>query len=184
MTVTSAITSTYEEKPPPEAPKNKANSKPIGKKAATAKLHQIRATRYEIPDTILRAYKAPLAGVPPVQAPRAHKTIPFMQNKANFQRAANKPNLSSNKHLRTQTTPGGPKKQSQSPKTPKSAQTKSAQRITEENPAGAAKKTRKDKKKPHKPSVSSPIKTTHPIFISITPCFAYNPTSRPTPQNG
>ena len=29
MTVTSAITSTYEEKPPPEAPKNKANSKPI-----------------------------------------------------------------------------------------------------------------------------------------------------------
>jgi len=37
MTVTSAITSTYEEKPPLEAQKNKANSKPIGKKAATAK---------------------------------------------------------------------------------------------------------------------------------------------------
>jgi len=35
MTVTSALTSTYEEKPPLEAPKNKANSKPIGKKTAT-----------------------------------------------------------------------------------------------------------------------------------------------------
>gem|GEM_PF-6335544 len=29
MAVTSAITSTYEHKPPPEAPKNKANSNPI-----------------------------------------------------------------------------------------------------------------------------------------------------------
>jgi len=49
MTVTSALTSTYEEKPPLEAPKNKANSKPIGKKAATlAKLHQIRATSSEL----------------------------------------------------------------------------------------------------------------------------------------
>jgi len=28
MTVTSALTSTYEEKPPLEAPKNKANSNP------------------------------------------------------------------------------------------------------------------------------------------------------------
>jgi len=114
MTVTSAITSTYEEKPPLRPQKNKANSKPIGKKAATlAKLHQIRATRYEIRDTILRAYKAPLAGVPPLHATRAHKTTPFMQNKANFRRADNDRNLSSNKHLREQTTPGGPKKQSQ-----------------------------------------------------------------------
>ena len=33
MTVTAATTSTYENKPPPEAPKNKANSKPIGQNA-------------------------------------------------------------------------------------------------------------------------------------------------------
>jgi len=33
MNLTSALTSTYEHKPPLEAPKNKANSKPIGKKA-------------------------------------------------------------------------------------------------------------------------------------------------------
>jgi len=33
MSVTSAITSSYEEKPPLEAPKNKANSKPIGQNA-------------------------------------------------------------------------------------------------------------------------------------------------------
>gem|GEM_PF-1000718 len=55
-TVTSALTSTYEEKPPLEAPKNKANSKPIGKKAATlAKLHQIRATTYEKESNSARA---------------------------------------------------------------------------------------------------------------------------------
>jgi len=52
MTVTSATTSTYEEKPPLEAPKNKANSKPIGKKAATAKLHQIRATSSELRSSV------------------------------------------------------------------------------------------------------------------------------------
>jgi len=121
-TVTSALTSTYEHKPPLEAPKNKANSKPIGKKTATlAKLHQIPNTRYEIRDTILRAYKAPLAGVPPLQANRAHKTIPFMQNKANLPTPANEPNLSSNKALRRKTTPEGPKKQSQFPKRPKTS---------------------------------------------------------------
>ena len=69
----------------------------------------------------------------------AHKVPPFMQNKANLPTPANEPNLSSNKHLRTQITPGGPKKQSQSPKTPKSAQTKPAQRLTKKNPAGAEK---------------------------------------------
>jgi len=53
MSVTSAITSTYEHKPPPEAPKNKANSKPIGKKTATlAKLHQIRATSSELSSSV------------------------------------------------------------------------------------------------------------------------------------
>jgi len=53
MTVTSALTSTYEHKPPPEAPKNKANSKPIGKKTATlAKLHQIRATSSEVRSSV------------------------------------------------------------------------------------------------------------------------------------
>jgi len=52
MNLTSALTSTYEEKPPPEAPKNKANSKPIGKKAATAKLHQIRATSSEVRSSV------------------------------------------------------------------------------------------------------------------------------------
>jgi hypothetical protein len=36
-----------------------------------------------------------------------------MQNKANLPTPANEPNLNSNKHLRTQTTPGGAKKQSQ-----------------------------------------------------------------------
>jgi len=56
MNLTSALTSTYEEKPPLEAPKNKANSKPIGKKAATlAKLHQIRATTYEEESNSARA---------------------------------------------------------------------------------------------------------------------------------
>jgi len=57
-------------------------------------------TGYQFRATLLRAYKAPLVGVPPLQAPRAHKTTPFMQNKANFQRAANDRNLSSNKALR------------------------------------------------------------------------------------
>jgi len=71
----------------------------------------------------------------------AHKIPPFMQNKANFPTPANEPNLSSNKALRTQTTSGAAKKQSQSPKTPKSAQTKSAQRLTKKNPAGAEKRT-------------------------------------------
>jgi len=71
----------------------------------------------------------------------AHKIPPFMQNKANFPTPANEPNLSSNKHLRTQTTSGAAKKQSQSPKTPKSAQPKSAQRLTKKPPAGAEKRT-------------------------------------------
>jgi len=53
MNLTSATTSTYEEKPPLEAPKNKANSKPIGKKAATlAKLHQIRVTSSEVRSSV------------------------------------------------------------------------------------------------------------------------------------
>jgi hypothetical protein len=53
MNLTSALTSTYEDKPPLEAPKNKANSKPIGKKAATlAKLHQIRATSSEVRSSV------------------------------------------------------------------------------------------------------------------------------------
>ena|GEM_PF-1255384 len=43
----------------------------------------------------------------------AHKIPPVMQNKANFPTPANEPNLSSNKRLRTRTTPGGAKKQSQ-----------------------------------------------------------------------
>jgi len=53
MSVTSAITSTYEHKPPLRPPKNKANSKPIGKKAATlAKLHQIRDTSSELRSSV------------------------------------------------------------------------------------------------------------------------------------
>jgi len=49
MNLTSVLTRPYEHKPPLEAPKNKANSKPIGKKTATlAKLHQIRATSSEV----------------------------------------------------------------------------------------------------------------------------------------
>jgi hypothetical protein len=50
----------------------------------------------------------------PVAGVCAHKTTPFMQNKANFRRAVNDCNLSYNKHLRRKTTPGGAKKQSQS----------------------------------------------------------------------
>jgi|GEM_PF-943036 len=71
-------------------------------------------TSYQFRGTLLRAYKAPLAGVPPLHATRAHKTTPFMQNKANFRRADNDRNLSSNKHLRRKTTPSTTKKQSQS----------------------------------------------------------------------
>jgi len=52
-TVTSALTSAYAKKPPLEPPKNKANPKPIGKKAATlAKLHQIRATSSELRSSV------------------------------------------------------------------------------------------------------------------------------------
>jgi len=83
MTVTSALTSTYERKPPPEAPKNKANSKPIGKKAATlAKLHQIRATSSDLLSSVPIRRLWP--GFLSCRPPRAHKTIPFMQNKANL----------------------------------------------------------------------------------------------------
>jgi len=124
MNLTSATTSTYEEKPPIRPPKNKANSKPIGKKAATlAKLHQIRATSSEVRSSV--PIRHLWAGVPPLQAPRAHKTTPFMQNKANFRSPANESNLSSNKHLRTQTTPGGAKKQSQFPQRPKTSASQS-----------------------------------------------------------
>jgi len=113
VNLTSAITSTYEEKPPLEAPKNKANSKPIGKKAATlAKLHQIRATSSELRSSVPIRHLWP--GFLRYRPPGAHKTTPFMQNKANFRRAANECNLSYNKHLRRKTAPGGPKKQSQS----------------------------------------------------------------------
>ena len=112
MTVTSATTSTYEHKPPLEAPKNKANSKPIGKKTATpAKLHQIRATSSELRSSVPIRHLWP--GFLRCRPPRAHKTTPFMQNKANLPTPANEPNLSSNKHLRTQITSGGAKKQSQ-----------------------------------------------------------------------
>jgi len=91
----------------------------------------------------------------------AHKIPPFMQNKANFPTPANEPNHSSNKHLRTQITPGGPKKQSQSPKTPKSAQAKPAQRLTKKPPAGAEKN--------QTPSKSTPSSSTRRMSV-------YNPT--------
>gem|GEM_PF-6603586 len=73
-------------------------------------------TSYEIRDTILRAYKAPLAGVPPLQANRAHKTTPFMQNKANFRRAANDRNLSHSKGLRKKPAPAAKKNKANSRK--------------------------------------------------------------------
>jgi len=99
MTVTSALTSTYEHKPPLEPPKNKANPKPIGKKAATlAKLHQIRATSSELHSSVPTRHLWP--GFPRYRPPGAHKTTPFMQNKANFRRHDNDCNLSYNKHLR------------------------------------------------------------------------------------
>jgi len=118
MTVTSALTSTYEHKPPLGLPKNKANSKPIGKKAATlAKLHQTRATSSELRSSVPIRRLWP--GFLSCRPPRAHKTTPFMQNKANFRRHDNDCNLSYNKHLRRKTTPGGAKKQSQLAKSPK-----------------------------------------------------------------
>jgi len=71
-------------------------------------------TSYQFRATLLRAYKAPLAGVPPLQAPRrAQNNTLVMQNKANFPRDDNDCNLSYNKHLRTQITSGSAKKQSQ-----------------------------------------------------------------------
>jgi len=118
MSVTSALTSTYEEKPPLEAPKNKANSKPIGKKAATlAKLHQIRATSSDLLSSVPIRHLWP--GFLRYSPPRAHKTIPNYAKQSQFPKASNDCNLNSNKHLRRKTTPGGAKKQSQSPKRPK-----------------------------------------------------------------
>ena len=110
-TVTSALTSTYDKKTTPGVAKKQSQFKTNWQKGRDRQTSP--NTSYQFRGTLLRAYKAPLAGVPPLQAPRAHKTIPFMQNKANLPRAANGRNLSYNKHLRTQTTPGGPKKQSQ-----------------------------------------------------------------------
>jgi len=119
-------------------------------------------TSYQFRGTLLRAYKAPLAGLPPLQATRAHKTTPFMQNKANFRRDDNDRNLSSNKHLRTQTAPGGAKKQSQSPKTPKSAQTPPAQRLTKKPPAGAE----KNQIQPQTQSKPNPKPISNPPLVS------------------
>jgi|GEM_PF-5363358 len=79
----------------PEGPKNKANSKPIYKKAKINLLVHVGGRQTSTKDQC------------------AHKTTPIMQNKANLPTPANEPNLRYNKHLRTQTTPGGPKKQSQ-----------------------------------------------------------------------
>jgi hypothetical protein len=99
MNLTSALTSTYEEKPPPDAPKNKANSKPIGKKTATlAKLHQIRDTSSEVRSSVPIRHLWP--GFPCYRPPARTKQHLVMQNKANFRRAANDYNLSYNKHLR------------------------------------------------------------------------------------
>jgi len=50
--------------------------------------------RFRLLYYLLSTYFSAVAGV------CAHKTIPFMQNKANSQSPANEPNLSYNKHLR------------------------------------------------------------------------------------
>jgi len=104
MNLTSAITSTYEHKPPPGGAKKQSQSKTNWQKGRDP-CQTSPNTSYQFRGTLLRAYKAPLAGVPPLQAPRAHKTTPFMQNKANFRRAANDCNLSYNKHLRQKNHP-------------------------------------------------------------------------------
>jgi len=108
MSVTSAITSTYEQKSPLRAPKKQSQFKTNWQKGRDRQTSP--NTSYQFRATLLRAYKAPLAGVPPLQAPRAHKTIPFMQNKANLRRADNDRNLSYNKHLRTKISPSSTKK--------------------------------------------------------------------------
>jgi len=92
MNVTTVITKDYEKNPlqPPR------KTKPIGEKAEINLLVHVGRRQTS------------------TKGECAHKTTPFMQNKANFQRAANECNLSSNKHLRRKITLGGPKKQSQS----------------------------------------------------------------------
>ena len=113
MNLTSALTSTYEEKTTPGGAKKQSQFKTNWQKGRDP-CQTSPNTSYQFRGTLLRAYKAPLAGVPPLQATRAHKTTPFMQNKANFQRPANDCNLSYNKHLREQTAHSSTKKQSQS----------------------------------------------------------------------
>ena len=133
MTVTSALTSTYEHKPPLEAPKNKANSNLIGKKAATlAKLHQIRATSSELRSSVPIRRLWP--GFPRYRPPGAHKTTPFMQNKANLPTPANEPNLSSNEALRQKTTPGSAKKTKPIPQNAKMNLTAYATKAYENKP--------------------------------------------------
>jgi len=106
-------------KPTPGGPKKQSQFKTNWQKGRDRQTSP--NTSYQFRGTLLRAYKAPLAGVPPLQAPRAHKTIPFMQNKANFRSPDNDCNLSHNKHLRTQITSASPKKQSQFPQKAKTS---------------------------------------------------------------
>jgi len=87
MSVTSAITSTYEEKPPRRPPKNKANSNPISN-PATHRLYRRLPSEYSARAAGLRIFAFCILlfdFFSPLQA-RAHKTTPFMQNKANFRR--------------------------------------------------------------------------------------------------
>ena len=54
-----------------------AESQILTKPRSPAEIRQIRPN-------ILRAYKAPLAGIPSVQAPRAHKTTPYYAKQSQF----------------------------------------------------------------------------------------------------
>ena len=118
MTVTSAITSTYDKKPPPEAPKNKANSNLIGKKAATpAKLHQIRPATCEKQSNSARAAGLRIFAFcillfdffPPLQAPRRAQNNTFYAKQSQFAERSNEPNYCYNKGLRKKPAPAAKK---------------------------------------------------------------------------
>jgi len=132
MTVTSALTSTYDKKPPPEAPKNKANSKPIGKKAATlAKLHQIRATSSELRSSVPIRHLWPgfLRYTQPART-KQHllcKTKPISEALIMNLTSAITSTYEHKSPLRA------PKNKANSHKSQKPAQTKSAQRLTKIN---------------------------------------------------
>jgi len=86
MTVTSALTSTYEEKPPPEAPKNKANSNPISN-PATHRLYRRLPSEYSARAAGLHIFAFCILlfdFFPPLQAPRRAQNNTFYAKQSQF----------------------------------------------------------------------------------------------------